>query len=313
MSSLARKPARGNWIWLGGALCAVAAVAGVAVAAAIGGSAGGGTRPAASAPRSHAGPGGTGAGGAGAGGAGAGGSVAGGTGAGGTGGTGSSGRPARRGPGGPGAAGYLAGTPAVAVFYDPGTAVGGCSLGPFPAGGRYVSLPPGRFGHSAACGSYLTVQGPRGQVRAEVVDLCPGCAADMINLSRAAFEVVANPGPGAARVRFWPLADPALPGPLILRAGQTRTGLPTLQVRRHGNALATVAVAAPGAPAPAWHPFTLNGNGIWVADGLLRPGPVTVRITDTRGHQVLIRGVTLRPGQVIRTRTWVYGPGPRDG
>ena len=54
----------------------------------------------------------------------------------------------------------------MAVFYDPGHAVGSCSLGPFPAAGRYVSLPPERFGHSAACGSYLTVQGPRGQVRA---------------------------------------------------------------------------------------------------------------------------------------------------
>lgn len=296
--SLARKPARGNWIWLGGALCSVAAVGGVAVAAAIGGPAGGGTRPAVSAPRGHPGAGGTGGVG---------------TGAVGTGGTGSSGPVARRGPAGPGAAGYLAGTSAVAVFYDPGTAVGGCSLGPFPAGGRYVSLPPGRFGHSAACGSYLTVQGPRGQVRAEVVDLCPGCAADMINLSRAAFDVVADPGPGAARVRFWPLADPALPGPLILRAGQTRTGLPTLQVRRHGNALAAVAVAAPGPPVPAWHPFTLDGNGIWVAGGRLRPGPVNVRITDTRGHQVEIRGITLRPGQVIRTRTWMYGHGTRDG
>jgi expansin (peptidoglycan-binding protein) len=296
MSSLARKPARGNWIWLGGALCAVAA-AGVALAAATGGPAGGGARPAASAPRSHQGPGGP---------------EAGGPEAGGPGGTGSSGPAPRRGPGGPGAAGYLAGTSAVAVFYDPGRAVGSCSLGPFPAGGRYVSLPPGRFGHSAACGSYLTVQGPRGQVRAEVVDLCPGCAANMINLSRAAFDAVADPGPGAARVRFWPLADPALPGPLILRAGQTRTGLPTLQVRRHGNALATVAVAVPGPLGPAWHRLTLDGNGIWVAGGRLRPGPVTVRITDTRGHQVLIRGITLRPGQVIRTRTWMYGHGPRD-
>ncbi len=44
--------------------------------------------------------------------------------------------------------------------------------------------------------------------------------------------------------------DPPLPGPLILRTGQTSTGLPTLQVRRHGNALATVAVATPGTPAP---------------------------------------------------------------
>lgn len=106
-------------------------------------------------------------------------------------------------PSGPGSGAYPGGTPAVAVFYDPGTAAGSCELGPFPAGGRYASLPPERFGHSAACGSYVTVRGPRGQVRAEVVDLCPGCAANMINLSRAAFGVIADPGPGSARVRYW--------------------------------------------------------------------------------------------------------------
>jgi expansin len=276
MSSLARKPARGNWIWLGGALCAVAALAAVAVAATTGAPAGqvaaqppgGSAAPAAGAGQARLAP--------------------------------------RPGTGGPGGASYLAGTAAVAVFYNPGDAVGSCSLGPFPPGGRYVSLPPERFGHSAACGSYVTVQGPRGQVRAEVVDLCPGCAANMINLSRAAFAVIADPAPGSARVRYWPLGNPPLPGPLILRLSRTPAGRPSIQVRRHGNPLAAVAVAAAGPPVPAWREFTLNGNGIWVAAGHLGPGPVDIRITDTRGHQVVIRRVRLRPGRVIRTRTWMY-------
>jgi expansin (peptidoglycan-binding protein) len=277
MSSLARKPARGNWIWLGGALCAVAVLAAVAVAATTGGPAG---QTAAQAPRGSA------AAAAGA-------------------------RQARLSPrpgtGGPGGARYLAGTAAVAVFYDPGDAVGSCSLGPFPPGGRYVSLPPERFGHSAACGSYVSVQGPRGRVRAEVVDLCPGCAANMIDLSRAAFAVVADPEPGSARVRYWPMDNPPLPGPLVLRLSQTGTGRPAIQVRRHGNPLVAVAVAAAGPPVPAWRRFTLNANGIWVAAaGHLGPGPVNIRITDIRGHRVVIRRVRLRPGRVIRTRTWMY-------
>ena len=287
MPTLARKPARGNWIWLGGALCAVVMLAGVAAGAAIGGPTGRPTRATAPAPASGPRASGPGAG------------------------RGSGAPPGRRAAGGPGSGSYLAGTSAVAVFYDPGDAVGSCSLGPFPSGGRYVSLPPERFGRSAACGSYLTVQGPRGQVRAEVVDLCPGCAADMIDLSRAAFTRIADPGPGSARVRFWPVDDPPLPGPLILRMGQTRTGLPTLQVRRHGNALAMVAVATPGTRAPTWQQLRLNANGIWVAGGHLGPGPFNIRITDTRGHQVVIPRVTLRSGRVIRTRMWMYGHGHR--
>jgi expansin (peptidoglycan-binding protein) len=285
MSSLARKPARGNWIWLGGALCAVAVLAGVAVSTALGGPAGGPAHGTARAAGGHPAPGAPATG------------------------TGSGGPGTRRGPGG---GAYLAGTPAVAVFYDPGDAVGSCSLGPFPAGGRYASLPPGRFARSAACGSYVTVQGPRGEVRAEVVDLCPGCAANMINLSRAAFTVVANPDPGSARVRYWPLGNPPLPGPLILHLGQTRTGLATVQVRRHGNPLAAVTLTAPGTAGPRWHDLTLDANGIWEARGYLGPGPFDIRITDTRGHRVVIGAVTLRPGRVIRTRTWMYGHGKRQ-
>ncbi len=148
MPSLARKPARGNWIWLGGALCAVVVLAGVAVARHDRRARGRGTRSGAGTGRQR---------GAAAAGAGQARLAAG---------------PARhRRPGRRQLPGRYA---AVAVFYDPGDAVGSCSLGPFPPGGRYVSLPPERFGHSAACGSYVTVQGPRGQVRAEVVDLCPG-------------------------------------------------------------------------------------------------------------------------------------------
>lgn len=279
MSSLARKPARGNWIWLAGALCAVAVLAGAAVVAT--------TREPAGQEAAQA-PGGSGVA-----------AVPGG-------GAGQAGPRPRPGPGGPGGGSYLAGTPAVAVFYDPGDAVGSCSLGPFPRGGRYVSLPPERFGHSAACGSYVTVQGPRGLVRAEVVDLCPGCAANMIDLSRAAFTAIANPAPGFARVRYWPLDNPPLPGPLILRLSRTRTGRRAIQVRRHGNALAAVAVAAADAPVAAWRTFILDANGIWVAAGHLAPGPVDIRITDIRGHQVVIRRVRLGPARVIRTRVWMY-------
>jgi expansin (peptidoglycan-binding protein) len=283
MSSVARKPARGNWIWLGGALCAVAALAAVAAGYAIGGTAGitvhrtataAATTPAAVRP-----------------------------------GTGTPSPGPGRGAGSAGGAGSLAGTWAVAVFYDPGTALGGCSLGPLRAGGRYVSLPPERFGHGAACGSYLTVRGPRGLVKAEVVDLCPGCAANMINLSRSAFQLIADPGPGSARVRFWRVDNPPLRGPLILHVGLTRTGLPTLLVRRHGNPLAAVAVSAPGTAVPVWYPFTLNRNGIWVAPARLGPGRFAVRITDDRGHQVVIPGITLRRRHSVHTRRWMYAHG----
>jgi len=51
MSSLARKPARGNWIWLGGALCASAVFAAGVIALTLLGTQGARRPPAAEKPR----------------------------------------------------------------------------------------------------------------------------------------------------------------------------------------------------------------------------------------------------------------------
>ena len=92
--------------------------------------------------------------------------------------------------------------------------------------GRFAAvLPPGLYA------LWTTFR----RVRAEVVDLCPGCAANMINLSRAAFSVVADTEPGSARVRYWPLDNPPLPGatkypmnaPVVPLNRSTSLGCPT--------------------------------------------------------------------------------------
>jgi expansin len=124
--------------------------------------------------------------------------------------------------------------PVIAVWYEPGSATGSCSLGPFPANGLYASLPPQQFRGGTACGSQLEVRGPRGRVRVEVVDLCPGCAPHMINLSRAAFRRAADPAPGSARVTYWQPADHvALPHVTL-----TPRGVPPSGARRSGASAA---------------------------------------------------------------------------
>ena len=129
------------------------------------------------------------------------------------------------GPAGHAGTGPLAARPALArsvieghaVFYDPGQASGSCGLGPFPAGGWYASLPPRGYASGRACGSYLDVYGPGGTVRAEVVDVCTGCAAGTVNLSRAAFARIASPRRGTVAVSYQAAVNPPLPGPLTLR------------------------------------------------------------------------------------------------
>jgi expansin (peptidoglycan-binding protein) len=209
---------------------------------------------------------------------------------------------------------------ATALYYDPGSAVGSCTLGPFPGTGLYASLPPHRYGKGTLCGSYLEIRGHRGTVRAEVVDLCPGCAPDTINLSRAAFGKIV--GTGSAQVTYRPLVNPALPGPIALRVGATDNGRTTVQVINNGNPLRSVSIApAPagaspsaspgssGTPAVTWQDLRPNTNDFWVATRKVAAGAFTVRVTDHRGHQAVLPHVTLRPGALIHTGVWMYRVG----
>jgi expansin len=207
--------------------------------------------------------------------------------------------------------------PARAVFYDPGRAAGSCSLGPFPAGGWYASLPPGGYAGGTACGSYLDVRGPRGWVRAEVVDLCPACPPGTVDLSRAAFARIADPRSGTARVAVRTATDPPLPGPLVLRMSPAPApGMLAVQVRNHGNRLASVEIN--GAPGGRWQRLAPDSDGYWT--GPLRPGQpapagrISLRVTDAAGHRVLIRGVALA-ATTVRTTHWMYPgrAGPRRG
>lgn len=253
------QPRNGNRIWL--VTCIVTVLVAVVVVLKVTGSscpadpradgvaAVGGASPGPSHP---------GAGRAGAGGTGAGGSAAGGAGTGGVG------------------ASALATSPALArsmieghaVFYDPGQAAGSCGLGPFPAGGRYASLPPRSFASGRARGSYLDVYGPRGTVRAEAVDVYTDCAAGSVDLSRAAFARIADPRAGLVAVSYRTALDPPLPRPLVLRiSAAARPGTLAVQVINRGNRLSSVAASRPGG---RWERLAPSADGYWT--GPLRPG-----------------------------------------
>ncbi len=207
-----------------------------------------------------------------------------------------------------------------AVFYVPGQAAGSCGLGPFPAGGRYASLPPRGYASGRACGSYLDVHGPRGTVRAEVVDVCTDCTAGTVNLSRAAFARIADPSAGLVAVSYRTALNPPLPGPLVLRIFvAAQPGALAVQVINHGNRLSSVAASRPGS---RWEPLAPGADGYWT--GPLRAGPVNpgrprpgappgragdariqVRVTDVAGHQVVLTGVPER-STVLHATTWMY-------
>jgi expansin len=187
-----------------------------------------------------------------------------------------------------------------------------CSYPSPPADGLFVALPPDEYDSAAACGEYLEVHGPDGSVRAEVIDQCPDCGAGHIDLSEAAFSALAPLNQGLINVTYQPLANPSLPGPIsmLVKQGSSQYWLALLAMNT-GNPLASVQVQS--GSGGGWYNLVQADYNYWVAQSGAGAGPFTVRLTDTQGHVVTVRGVALSPGVVQGTGTWMYGAGTTTG
>ena len=188
------------------------------------------------------------------------------------------------------------------------TGLPNCSYSP-PADGLYVALSAPEYAGAADCGGYLEVSGPDGSVRVKVIDQCPECAAGHIDLSEAAFARLAPLPAGLVNVSYTLLADPALPGPVAVevKQGSSQYWL-ALLADNTGNPLTEVQVET----SSGWLSLERASYNYWIAASGAGQGPFTVRLTDTQGHQVTVSGITLSPGAVQSTGTWMYSAGARS-
>lgn len=184
---------------------------------------------------------------------------------------------------------------------------GGNCMFPYPPGnGLFVAMSPSEYDNAAPCGSYLEVSGPDGSVRVEVADQCPPCGAGHIDLSEAAFAKIAPLPAGLVSVTYQTITDPPLPGPVELRVkeGSSQYWLALLVINA-GNPVASVQVETQS----GWLDLARASFNYWIAPSGAGPGPFTVRVTDTLGHQVTARGIAVEPGVVQDTGLWMYGAG----
>ena len=197
-------------------------------------------------------------------------------------------------------------TSGIATHYVLQSGTGNCMFTP-PADGLYVALSPSEYDNAAPCGSYLEVRGPDGSARVEVFDQCPPCAAGHIDLSETAFAKIAPLNAGLVSVSYETIADPPLPGPVALRVkeGSSQYWL-ALLVMNAGNPVASVAVRGPSG---GWQDLARASFNYWIVASGAGPGPLSVRVTDTLGHQVTAHGIAIEPGVVQGTGEWMYSGG----
>jgi expansin (peptidoglycan-binding protein) len=180
-----------------------------------------------------------------------------------------------------------------------------CSLGPLPDDGLYASLSATEYDGAALCGSYLEATGPRGTVRAQVVDRCRGCAYGRIDLSERAFSRIGDVGKGVIPVRYRLVRDPQ-PAPRLavrVKPGSTTEWL-ALVVLGHGNPVARVELRRMG---EGWRSLRRSVDNHWSISGP-GAGPFLVRVTDRFGNKATLSDVDPRFTGTQSGSARLYGP-----
>ena len=89
----------------------------------------------------------------------------------------------------------------IATYYD-ATGAGNCGFDATPDDLDVAAFDTTSYAGSAACGACVKVKGPDGEVTVRIVDSCPGCDANHLDLSRSAFAKIAEPSRGRVPVSF---------------------------------------------------------------------------------------------------------------
>ncbi len=176
--------------------------------------------------------------------------------------------------------------------------VGACSVPlDFP---HFAALNTERLGQAAACGMCLLVTGTDGKsVRVQVADECSECANNRVDVSKAAFELLANPGVGAITASVEPVPCD-VEGPLEYRIDAASNDF-YLQVVVWNHAQPIARVELKPAPDALWLelPRTSYNAFTYTSMSGAMPQHVGIRVTDIHGHVVEDEAVIRTPGTVV--------------
>lgn len=110
---------------------------------------------------------------------------------------------------------------------------GNCSFDKSPQDLMVAALNLTDYAGSAACGSCIAVDGPKGSVTVRVVDSCPGCAKGDVDLSEQAFAKIAALSAGRVKIT-WKTVACGVTGPVAYRFKEGSSKFYTaIQVRNH--------------------------------------------------------------------------------
>lgn len=168
----------------------------------------------------------------------------------------------------------------VATYYD-ATGAGACS---FEAGGdlQVAAADTQDFAGSLACGACVSIQGPKGSTTVRIVDLCPDCQANQLDLSQSAFAKIAEPSAGRVNVTWQPVPCNVQGNVEYVYKDGSSPYWTAIQVRNHRVPIASLEWQH----GSTWQSVPRESYNYFVISAGAGSGPVSVRITGTTGESL---------------------------
>lgn len=143
---------------------------------------------------------------------------------------------------------------------------------------------------AAACGACVEVTGPDATITVRIVDRCPECPAGDIDLSEAAFTMIARKELGRVPIS-WHYVSCPVTGNLVYRFKEGSSQWWTaVQVRNHRNPIATFEYRDAGGQ---WKSVARAEYNYFIDEAGMGPGPLDFRVTDVSGNVLEDIGVPL--------------------
>lgn len=156
------------------------------------------------------------------------------------------------------------------------------------------------YDSAAACGSWVHITGPKGEVTAFIDDRCPECLKGDIDLGPGTFEMIAEKHLGRVPIQWRYVEGPAS-GPIeyYWQTGSSRWHI-AVQIRNHIYGITKVEIRNDRSE---WVNMQRSFDNFFVLPGGVNkgePGPYTIRVTNIFGHQLADSGLTILEGESVK-------------
>ncbi|KAH7386984.1 RlpA-like double-psi beta-barrel-protein domain-containing protein-containing protein [Phaeosphaeria sp. MPI-PUGE-AT-0046c] len=186
-----------------------------------------------------------------------------------------------------------------ATFYGGNTSGGMCSFTGYtiPSGIYGTALSDANWGKAQACGQCVSVTGPSGKkITAMVVDQCPGCGTNHLDLYPDAFKALADPSKGIIKVD-WDFVPCGITSPITLKnkSGTSKFWF-SMQVMNANVAVEKLEVSTDGGK--TWKATTRQPYNFFENSSGFGTDTVDVKVTSTDGKSVVTKGVSIASNSV---------------